>query len=263
VDAPPQARRQPVSLREPVGKDQVGTVAGRTRRWYVPAAVNGWRRSYAIVGGLTAGLLLTACGGGTQQYASEPGRTYTVEVQKATFPSSQTLSEHSHLVIAVRNAGTKAIPNVAVTICNVTCRYPAPPGAGTSVAPFATVNRTAYEANRSRQVWVVERSPGVCNLGCGSGPEGGGGEGGAVTSDANTWALGKLNPGATKTFDWKVTAVDSGTHVVAWQVEAGLGGKPKAVLSDGSVPQGSFSVTVSGKPVQSYVDNSGKIVTTR
>lgn len=211
---------------------------------------------------LAAALVLAACGGGTSEYVNEPSKKFTVEVPTATFPPAQTLSQHSHLVIAVRNAGSTTIPDVAVTICNVTCSYPAPAGEGTSAAPFAIANQTPYEANRSRQVWIVDRSPGTCNTGCGTGPEGGGSQGGAVTSDANTWALGALKPGATKTFDWKVTAVSAGSHVVAWQVAAGLAGKAKAVLADGSTPHGTFAVTVTGKPAQSYVDNSGNIVTT-
>jgi hypothetical protein len=225
--------------------------------------VNGWRRSYAILGVLAAALILAACGGGSPQYASEPSGKYTVEVPTAKFPTSQTLSQHTHLVISVRNAGSKTIPDVSVTICNITCSYPAPADGGTSVNPFSVPNKTAYEANRSRHVWVVDRPPGTCNFGCGSGLEGGGSQGGAVTSDANTWALGVLKPGVTRTFDWKVTAVGVGSHTVAWQVAAGLGGKARAFLANGSVPEGKFSVTISGKPAQSYVDNSKHIVTTQ
>jgi hypothetical protein len=258
------ARRPPVSLREQLTKDQLGTVAGRSARWYVPAAVNRWRRSYAIGGALAAALSLGACGG-SRLDATEPSGHYPVQVLSATFPSGQTLSQHSHLVIVVRNPGSKTIPNIAVTICNVTCRYPAPKGEGTSLQPFAEPNNTPYEANLSRQVWVVERSPGPCNFGCRPGtPEGNGGQGGSITSDVNTWALGHaLKPGATAKFDWTVTAVTPGRHVVAWQIAAGLYGKSVAVGANGSSLTGALPVSISRAPEQAFVDNSGKIVTGR
>jgi hypothetical protein len=57
-----------------------------------------------------------------------------------------------------------------------------------------------------------------------------------------------------------VTAVSAGSHVVAWQVAAGLNGKAKAVLADGSQPGGTFAVHITRKPQQSYVNNAGKVV---
>jgi hypothetical protein len=50
--------------------------------------------------------------------------------------------------------------------------------------------------------------------------------------------------------------------VLAWQVAAGLNGNARAVLANGSPPGGKFTVTVNKLPAQSFVDNSGKIVTT-
>ena len=82
--------------------------------------------------GALAALVLAGCGGGQRQDASEPSGNFPVTVTTATFPANQRLSEHAHLVLAIRNAGGKTIPNIAVTICNVTCAYPAPPGEGTS-----------------------------------------------------------------------------------------------------------------------------------
>jgi len=61
-------------------------------------------------------------------------------------------------------------------------------------------------------------------------------------------------------FDWKVTAVAPGRHVVAWEVAAGLNGKARAVAANGSVPRGTFAVDVANKPAQSYVNNSGAVV---
>ena len=82
-----------------------------------------------------------------------------------------------------------------------------------------------------------------------------------MTAYSNTWALGRLRPGRTARFDWSVTPAQAGKHVVAWQVAAGLNGKAKAVLSDGSAPRGSFAVKVDNAPAQSYVNNNGQIVT--
>jgi hypothetical protein len=207
---------------------------------------------------ILSGFALGACGG-SRLDVNEPHSNFTVDIPTHSFPASQALSQHSHLVLMVRNDSNRTIPNVAVTICNVTCKFPAPSGEGTSVQPFALSINQQTVANPSRQIWIIDRPPGPC-----TGRQGyscaGGSFGGAVTYDANTWALGPLKPGHVAKFDWALTAVIPGHHVVAWEVSAGLSGKAKAVLSDGSLPQGTFPVTISGTPGQSYVDNSGKIV---
>ncbi|HUA48693.1 MAG TPA: hypothetical protein VMA77_25900, partial [Solirubrobacteraceae bacterium] len=70
-------------------------------------------------------------------------------------------------------------------------------------------------------------------------------------------------PGHTAKFDWAVTAVAPGRHVVAWEVAAGLNGKAKAVLQGrGGLPHGKFTVTIHNAPSESYVNNNGQIVTT-
>jgi len=208
-------------------------------------------------------LVVAACGSGARQDASEPSGDFPVAVTTASFPGSQRLSEHSHLVLAVRNTGSKTIPNIAVTICNVTCTYPAPPGEGTDAAAFAQDLQMPGLANPSRPVWVIDRPPGACNAGCRPGSSNGSGSpGGAVTAYSNTWALGALAPGRTAKFDWAVTAVAPGRHVVAWEVAAGLNGKAKAVTSSGSPPNGTFTVLIHRAPSESYVNNNGQIVTT-
>jgi hypothetical protein len=223
---------------------------------------------------VAAVLILAACGG-TPQNANEPKANFTVEVPTATFPPAQILTQQTHLVIMVRNPGPKTIPNPSVTICNVTCGPPtgkwhAPPvGEGTTVAPFAVQNKTPGVANLSKQVWIVDQypNPTPCrnaaaqnkSYNCVSGGPGGD----AVGDNSNTWALGHpLKPGGTARFDWEVTAVCTGRYTVAWVVSAGVFGNAKAVLSDGSVPQGTFTVTINGQPQQSYVSNSRQIVNT-
>jgi hypothetical protein len=198
---------------------------------------------------------LSACGGGQRQDVSEPSGKFKVSVSTARFPTAQKLSQHAHLVIAVRNSGPRAIPNVAVTICNVTCAYPAPKGEGSSSQAFAAQINQTYLANPSRPEWIVDRGPGPCGYSCQNG-----GQGAGVTAYSNTWALGRLAPGHTVRFDWAVTAVQAGRHVLAWEVAAGLNGKARAVLADGTKPRGRFAVNVGRAPAQSYVNNNGQIV---
>ena len=206
----------------------------------------------AAVGAMLA---LSACGGGQRQDANEPKGTFHVDVSAASFPASQTLSQHSQLVITVRNTGHRTIPDVAVTVCNATCAYPAPKGEGTSSAAFGAALSQSGLANPSRAVWIIDQSPGGCGYSCANG-----GAGGGATAYANTWALGRLRPGKSVSFDWKVTAVQPGHHVLAWEVAAGLNGRAHAELGNGSLPHGRFAVDISATPAQSYVDNNGNIV---
>jgi hypothetical protein len=209
----------------------------------------------ATVGVVVAATALAGCGGGARQDAKEPNGKFPVDVTSATFPASQRLAQHTHLVIKVRNAGNKMIPNLAVTILD--------PSQGTSAQAFGAdlsgAGATAGLASRSRPVWIVDSPPGPCRYSCRSG-----GPGGDVTAYANTWALGRpLKPGDTATFDWGVTAIKPGRHTVQYQVAAGLNGKARAVLPGGGRPWGTFTVTVAKTPARSYVTDSGKIVTTQ
>ena len=221
-------------------------------------ALSAWKvRICGIIAALLAGVVVAACGGGQTQASNEPKGKFPVAVDTASFPPAQKLAQKTHLVIAVRNTGHKPIPDVAVTICNVTCAYPAPKGEGTSAAAFGANISQPYVANPSRPVWIVDAAPGACRYSCQNG-----GPGAAVTAYANTWALGRLAPGHTARFDWAVTAVKAGRHVVAWEVAAGLNGRARAVLAGGGPPHGTFTVHVGSQPPQSYVNNNGQIVTT-
>ena len=213
-------------------------------------------RSCGIVASVAAGLALASCGSSSNQASQEPLGRFPVRVARASFPAVQKLAQYTRLVILVRNTGRRAIPNLAVTICNTTCAYPAPPGQGTSAEAFAQNIAQPNVANPSRPIWIVDRPPGPCLYSCQNG-----GQGAYVTAYSNTWALGrKLAPGAVARFVWGVTAVSAGRHIVAWQVAAGLNGKARAVQADGTQPHGSFAVLVSPRPLQSYVNNNGQIV---
>jgi hypothetical protein len=203
---------------------------------------------------IAAGAVLSACGGGQSQDANEPSGNFPVQAI-AKFPGSQRLAQHSRMVVVVRNTGHKTIPNVAVTICNVTCAYNAPRGTGSAAGAFASNISQEGVANPSRPIWVVDIPPKPCTAPtCNQG-----GSGGAVTAYSNTWALGALAPNRTATFIWHVTAVQPGVHVLAWEVAAGLNGKAKAV-QNGTTPRGKITVLVHKAPAKTYVTNSGKII---
>lgn len=216
-------------------------------------------RSMAVLAAAAASL--SACGSGARQDVNEPSGNFSVKILRATFPAKQQLAERTQLVIKIRNTGTKTIPDLAVTICNVTCAYPAPVGDGTSVQAFAHYLNMPGLAYHSRPTWIIDRPPGKCSYSCANG-----GEGSDFTVDANTWATqfddhGRpLVPGATATFSWGVTAVTPGTFTVAWQVAAGIYGKAKAVRANGTIPRGTFRVTIAQAPSQSYVNDTGAIV---
>ncbi len=173
-------------------------------------------------------VLVAGCGGGTRQDAEEPSGTFEVEVVAAKFPERQKLARQERLVLEVRNADTKTIPNVAVTIN---------PG-------FAVRSNRPDLADPNRPVWIVD-----------DGPFGGG------TAYTSTWALGALKAGESRRFVWKVTPVRSGRHEVGYRVAAGLNGKAKAQIAGGDKAEGSFNVTISDKPSQATVDpETGKVL---
>ena len=175
-------------------------------------------------------------------------------VAQASFPTSQRLSQHTQMVISIRNAGRKPIPNIAVTILN--------PSEGTAAQAFGTLLPQSQPgqpilAGRSRPVWIVDQAPGPCQYSCqNSGP------GGAVTAYDNTWAMGRLLPGHTARFAWSVTAVEPGTYEIKYEVAAGLDGKARAVTTSGSPVSGTIRVTISSAPREAYVNNNGQIVYT-
>jgi hypothetical protein len=180
----------------------------------------------SVVASLAA-VALAGCGGGERQDANEPSGTFRVAVVRASFPTKQHLAQPERFVIAVRNTGRETVPNVAVTVNS-----------------FAERSEQAGLADPERAVWIVDSSPS-----------------GGQTAYTSTWALGRLAPGQTRRFVWRVTAVKAGTHTVKWQVAAGLNGKAKATLSGNRAPAGSVTVDVSEKPAQAHVDpEKGKVV---
>jgi hypothetical protein len=182
-----------------------------------------------------ATVLLAGCGGGPRQDADEPSGSYKLEVAGARFPASQSIAETATMEVRVRNADSKAAPNVAVTV------ETAPGKAGEGTVAFGQRVDDARLSDNERPVWIVNQ-----------GPRGG------DSAATNTWALGRLGAGKTKTFTWKVTAVQAGSYTIRYRVSPGLSGKAK--LAAGGRTDGQFKVTIDDKPVPARVDDNGKVV---
>lgn len=184
-----------------------------------------------VIRGTVAACLLplsafaVGCGGGERQDANEPSGSFPVQITKASFPAKQSLAQSSELKITVRNPGTRPLPDVAVTVDS-----------------FSSSSDQAGLADAQRPVWIVDE-----------GPVGG------ETAFVNTWALGKLPAGASKTFTWKVTAIQAGARRVSYRVSPGVDGKARA--ADPARVSGTFNVNISKKPAQSSVDpETGAVV---
>ncbi len=205
------------------------------------------------VGKLLPGVSLAVCGvalavlasgcGGTEQDAHEPKGTYRVEVVRALFPAKQAISRNTRLVLVVRNRSASTVPNVAVTLNSLSY---------TSDYPHLAVNK--------RPVWIVDRGPGPVST-IPVKTEEAYPQGGGETAYVNTWALGPLAAGASRSFVWGLTPVKAGVHTVHYTVEAGLSGNAHARLASGGLVAGRFVAQIAPKPPPTYVNpETGKIV---
>ena len=179
--------------------------------------------------------VLSGCGGGEAQDANEAKGTFRVDVTEASFPASQSISEQTTMRIRVRNPGEKALPNVAVTV-ETKGKKP-----GDGKVAFAQTTGDERLADPNRPVWVLDREPR-----------------GGSSAYANTWSLGPLPAGQTRTFEWKLTAVEPGSYSIAYRVAPGLDGKAR--LAAGSKARGTFDVSISDEPVPARVDDDGNVV---
>lgn len=184
---------------------------------------------------------LAACGGGERQDANEPSGKFKVDVIRSTFPPKQGLAKQSRLILTIKNADTKVIPNVAVTLNGLNYR--------TTQAGVADPERPRFVINgKPRKIGGFAESQDDS-------------PGGGKTAYVDTWALGKLRPGEQRTFEWGVTAVKAGPYRLRYVVAAGLAGKAKAVDADtGRAPTGVFAGTVSQKAPQTRVADDGHTI---
>jgi hypothetical protein len=178
--------------------------------------------------------ILSGCGGQSQD-ADEPEGTFRVDVADASFPAKQSIAEQSTMRIRVHNADKSTVPDVAVTVET----KGAHPGDGPTA--FAQDKSDPRLADPSRAVWVLDQEPK-----------------GGTTAYTNTWALGPLKSGESKTFEWKLTAVHAGNYSISYRVSPGLDNK--AQLAAGSKSRGTFTVSVSDKPVPARVNSKGQVV---
>lgn len=210
--------------------------------WYVRRALEA-RRGHtapACLGATLVMVLAGACGGGQRQDANEPTGNYRVAVTGAAFPTRQRLAKSSNLVIKVKNTGSKTVPDIAV-----------------SLRGFSTRLQDSTLADPSRPVFVINGVPkriGDFQESKEAAPQGG------ETAYVNTWALGPLAPGRSKSFRWSVTAVKAGPYRITYTVAAGLNGKARAVAAGGGAPRGVFKGSVSSAAPQTRVADDGKTV---
>lgn len=188
--------------------------------------------AYAI---LVAALALAGCGGGERQDADEPSGRYRLEVVRATFPSAQHIAAPSTLRIQVRNADDRTVPNVAVTVETAGRRGAAP-------VAFGQRSNDPELADSSRPIWIVDRGPV-----------------GAETAYTNTWSLGRLPPGQSRTFTWHVTAIQPGRYTIRYRVAPGLHGKAR-LAGDAS---GAFRVRIDDTPPASRIGEDGEVIRER
>ena len=192
--------------------------------------VEGSRRVLLATGvaALAVAASLAGCGGGERQDAHEPSATFKVDVVKASFPEHQRLADSVVMRVVVRNADTRTIPNIAVSIVSDDTKG----GAG-----FSTRTEAPGQADPTRSLWIVDR-----------GPRGG------DTAYVSTWALGPLRAGQTRAFVWHVTPTVAGSYTLRYRVAAGLNGKAQAQRAGGGEASGTFKVSVSREPRQATVD---------
>jgi hypothetical protein len=228
-----------------------GAAHVRGFRWYVRPALRARRDNFSArarlrrelaatlaLAGVVAGV---GCGGAERQDEDEPEGDFAVEVVRASFPEDQKLAKSSNLLITVRNAGERTVPNVAVTVDGFNFRKQDP--------ELADPERPQFVINgRPREIGGFPEAKEAAPLGC-------------DTAYVNTWACGPLAAGEQRSFRWSVTAVKAGDFEINWRVAAGLDGKAKAVgPGGGPAPSGNFSGQVSDEAPEVRVADDGETV---
>lgn len=198
---------------------------------------------------LAVASLVAGCGG-TGAGTGERPTSFPVAVA-SSFPAAQQLAQQTSFTVRVRNVGRRTIPDVAVTVLN--------PKYGSAAQAFGTLipaNRPGQPilASRSRPVWIIDQAPGPCGYSCHNR-----GPGGAATAYSNTWALGRLAPGHSVSFRWKLTAIAAGPQSLVYEVAADLNGAARAVLRNGSPARGRVNVTISATPPNVTVQSNGRV----
>lgn len=169
-------------------------------------------------------LLLTACGSEAPDIEdASDGKPFAVSVT-ASFEEGQELAKTETLKVTVRNEDSRTLPDVSVVL----------DGLQRTIA--SEDNGAGRVADPRRPIWVLDAPPA-----------------GATTAYVNTWALGPLPEGASKTFRWKLTPVVAGSHKVTWRVAGGVDSNAPVEATRGTT-KGTFSVRVSKTPRSTTID---------
>jgi hypothetical protein len=191
---------------------------------------------------LACALLASGCGGGARQDAGEPKGSYSLDVVRASFPAKQAIAKPATLELQVHNSGTQAAPNVAITVDS-----------------FEYAEKFPELSADKRPIWIIDAGPGDITHPAQTAavsPNGGG-----QTAYVNTWALGRLEAGATRTFRWLVAPVKAGEHKVDYTVAAGLAGRARAVTANGGPVAGTLTADIASAPPLTHVNpNTGQVV---
>jgi hypothetical protein len=180
-------------------------------------------------------LALAGAGCGDQrQDANAPSGEFDVEVTDASFPAKQRIAQAATLTLEVANRGDRAVPNLAVTVATE------PRKGGEAPIAFGQASADRTLADSARPVWILD-----------AGPAGG------DSAYTNTWALGPLGKGQTRTIEWKLTAIEAGRYTLAWRLAPSLVGDAKLA---GGRTKGEFAVTIADEPVPASVDREGDVV---
>jgi len=228
-----------------------------------PGRSQGSHRALALlpVAALAAlgGGALAGCGSGPRQDVHAPSGTFKIDIVRASFPPRQHLAQQTELNIAVRNADHLTIPDIAVTIGSP---EHAPGVSDTAASAFGGSSQQTGLASSSRPIWILDPNPSTASGAPGdfnpsaenTGPVNG------QTAYTNTWALGALAPGQTKTFTWRLTAVQPGSHTISYTIAPALNGKARAVLGGGAAPTGRLKVSVDGRPATGRLGPNGNVI---
>lgn len=164
------------------------------------------RRIAAMALALVAALALTACGSEPRQDAGAAEGTWKVTVLDWKFPERQALGTPQDFVLKVRNDDTRKIPQLIVTIGGLRT-FVKQPGAAIRVRPIWL----------TREVDFADITPYNSPL-------------------QQSFNLGPLEPGATKTYSVVLAPLRRGEHEVTYSLAPDLFGDNKIVNADDETP---------------------------
>ena len=182
------------------------------------------------------GALAAAGCGGERQDADAPSGEFDLEVTRASFPAEQRIAEAATLRLEVANTRRP--------------RGARPGRDGRDRAGAGRRRRRSRSAQRdddptlaasARPVWIVDEGPA-----------------GGDSAYTNTWAVGPLGEGQTRTVEWRLTAVKAGPLHGRLAARARAGGRRRARRR--RAPRGEFEVTIADEPVPARVNGDGEVV---